>query len=37
MQVQISGKKIYLSRYYIFLVFTQTTEIFCTICLVNQF
>ena len=30
-------KYIYLSRYYIFLVFTQTTEIFCTICLVNQF
>ena len=37
-QVRISGKKkISLSRYYIFLVFTQTTEIFCTICLVNQF
>ena len=31
-----SGKKQYLSRYYLFRVFTETTEIFCNICLVNQ-
>ena len=29
-------KKKYLSRYYLFSVFTETTEIICTICLVNQ-
>ena len=31
-------KKKYLSRYYVYLffVFTETTEIICTICLVNQ-
>ena len=26
-------KKSYLSKYYLFPVFTETTEIFCTICL----
>ena len=29
-------KSIYLSRYYMFSVFTETTEIICTVCLVNQ-
>ena len=32
---KFSGKK-YLSRYYLFPVFTETTEIFCTICLDYQ-
>ena len=31
--VEIFRKKVYLSRYYLFPVFTETTEIFCTICL----
>ena len=30
---KFSGKKEYLSRYYLFPIFTETTEIFCTICL----
>ena len=34
--VKFPEKKEYLSRYYLFPVFNQTTEIFCTICLVNQ-
>ena len=31
--VEIFGKKVYPSRYYLFAVFPETTEIFCTICL----
>ena len=33
---KLSGKKEYLSRYYLYPFFTETTEIFCTICLDYQ-
>ena len=34
-RLKFSGKKEYLSRYYLFPVLTETTEIFCTICFMN--